>query len=58
MDGDESLCSSKLDFSWECTQFTPYELTLMLDFTWPECISGASNDGDFLVVRFNDQRLF
>ena len=53
-----ATCSTKLDFEWEVVSFTPNELTLKLDFDWPECVSSSSPVGDFLVVKFNDQELF
>lgn len=31
---------------------------MKLDFVWPECVSSSTSEGDFIVVTFNDQRLF
>ena len=54
----EDACASHLDFIWTCVDFTPDELTLQLDFSTPECVSGSTNEGDELVVTFYDQRIF
>lgn len=53
-----SKCSRQLEFKWEVIEFTPDEMTLRLDFSWPECVSTSTSEGDFLVIKFNDQRLF
>lgn len=53
-----AYCSKHLSFEWEVLNFTPDELWLKLDFKRPECVSSTSSEGDFVVVDFNDQRLF
>ena len=42
----EDACAEHLDFIWRCVDFTPDELTIQLDFTTPECVSGSTNEGD------------
>ena len=54
----EDSCAQRLNFVWECMNFTSEELTLQLNFNWPKCVSSSSNEGDILVVTMYDQRLF
>lgn len=54
----ETSCSVHLNFEWELVDYNRDELTLQLEFDTPPCVSGASNEGDWLVITFYDQRFF
>ena len=41
-----------IDFSWEITSFTEYEVELQLFFDFPESVSSSSSEPDNLVITF------